>query len=91
MSSSEADDDDDNSQDNYLSLEIMKNNKPLTLDDLPKMGGKPALAYKDVMMLAKLYMPKQNIENFIESQIVNKWNCTDREVDCLFKRFGCQD
>lgn len=49
----------------------MKNNDVLTLDDLPKMGGQPALLYKDVMMPAKLYTSTINIETFIESQLLD--------------------
>jgi hypothetical protein len=46
---------------NYTDLAIMKNNEPLTLNNLPKMGGQPALAYKEVMMPTKLYTSTDNI------------------------------
>jgi hypothetical protein len=39
----------------YTDLAIMKNKTRLTLNKLPKMGGQPALAYREVQMPVKLY------------------------------------
>ena len=77
-SSSTSKDSDEEPYEDYTDLAIMKNNEPLTLDNLPKIGGQPALAYKEVMMPAKLYTSTDNIEKFVESQLVDDWNVTSK-------------
>ena len=76
--SSASNEDDTEPYKNYSDLRIMKNGEPLTLDKLPKMGGQPVLAYSDVKMPAKLYTTTDNIERFVESQLVDtdEWNLT---------------
>jgi hypothetical protein len=73
------------SKHNNINLEIMIKKKLVDIEDLPQIGGQKVPAYGDVMMPAKLYATKTNIQSFIESELVEDWNITHKWWEWLKK------